>query len=132
MKNLIIQLLLLIVGCIVFPCLFVVGFCYTSGKHLWRLDYSFSKQLTPIVRSINLVLDGLANAGAGEMLNDVYRVTDTIKYGQWYQTISAVTGLLLLHVKDTKLRVFLDKVLGSNHCVEAISKEDLFFYEKIK
>jgi len=96
------------------------------------LDYSFSKQLTPIVRSANLVLDGLANAGAGEMLNDAYCVTGNIKYGKWYQTISAVTGLLQLHVKDTKIRRFLDKVLGRNHCVEAISKEDLFFYETME
>lgn len=78
------------------------------------------------------MLDGLANAGAGEILNDVYKVNGNIKYGKWYQTISAVTGLLLLHEKDTKLRRYLDKVLGTDHCVEAISKEDLFFYEKFK
>lgn len=86
----------------------------------------------PIVRSISLLLDGLGNAGAGELLNDVYKVKGTIHYGKWYQTISAVTGLLLLHEKDTKLRKFLDKVLGRDHCVEAISKEDLFFYETMK
>lgn len=119
-------------GIIVFPLVFVVGFLYTTGKHFWKLDYSLSKQLTPIVRSFTLLLDGLANAGAGEMLNDVFGITGEIKYGKWYQTISAVTGLLLLHVKDTKLRRFLDKALGRDHCVEAISKEDLFFYEKMK
>lgn len=132
MLNLFKELLFLVFGVLVFLPLFVVGFCYTTLKHLWQLDYSLSKQFTPIVRSITLLFDGLANSGAGELLNDTYKVTGTIKYGKWYQTISAVTGLLQLHVKDTKLRRFLDKVLGRDHCVEAISKEDLFFYEKVK
>jgi len=132
MIKLFIELLFLVVAILVFPLLFVVGFVYTFFKHIWKFDYSISKQLLPIVRSISLLLDGLANAGAGELLNDVYKVNGNIKYGKWYQTISAVTGLLLLHVKDTKLRRFLDKVLGTDHCVEAISKEDLFFYEKFK
>ncbi|WP_348814049.1 hypothetical protein [Flavobacterium maritimum] len=133
MKKLFIEILVFVVGgLIVFPVVFVLGFLYTTAKHIWKLDYSLSKQLTPIIRSITLLSDGLANAGAGEMLNDVYGIEGNIKYGKWYQTISAVTGLLLLHVKDTKLRRFLDKVLGRDHCVEAISKEDLFFYEKMK
>ena len=120
------------VGCIVFPSLFFLGLFYTFGKHFWQLDYSLSKQLAPIIRSTNLLLDGFANAGAGELLNDVYKVNGVIQYGKWYQTISAVTGLLLLHEKDTKLRKFLDKVLGRDHCTDAISKEDLFFYETMK
>lgn len=132
MIRLAIELLLLAVAIVVFPLLFVVGFAYTFLKHCWRFDYSISKQLIPIVRSVSLLLDGLANAGAGELLNDVYKVNGAIKYGKWYQTISAVTGLLLLHEKDTKLRRFLDKVLGKDHCVEAISKEDLFFYGTMK
>lgn len=129
MKQLLIQIGLLIVGGFVFLLLFVVGFCYTTAKHIYKLDYSLSKQLLPIIRSITLLFDGLANAGAGELLNDVYKVTGAIKYGKWYQTISAVTGLLLLHVKDIKLRVFLDKVLGKNHCIEAISEEDKYYYK---
>ena len=120
MKELFKQIGLLIIGCVVFLIVFIVGFLYTTGKHFYKLDYSFSKQLTPIVRSITLIFDGLANAGAGELLNDVYKIDGTIKYGNWYQTISAVTGLIFINVKDTGLRRFLDKVLGKDHCVTAI------------
>ncbi|REH00257.1 hypothetical protein [Flavobacterium aquicola] len=130
MKKLFIEILFLVVAAVVFPLLFVVGLLYTLGKHFYYLDYSLSKQLVPIIRSINLILDGLANAGAGELMNDVYKVSGSIKYGKWYQTISAVTGLLLLHIKDIKLRLFLDKVLGKNHCIEAISEEDKYYYYK--
>jgi hypothetical protein len=129
MKQLIIQIGLLIVGGFVFLLLFVVGFLYTTGKHIYKLDYSMSKQFMPIIRSITLLFDGLGNAGAGELLNDVYKVDGNIKYGKWYQTISAVTGLLLLHVKNIKLRLFLDKALGENHCTEAISEEDKYYYK---
>lgn len=122
------EIVWLVIGCIVFPIVFIIGLIYTFFKHIFKLDYSLSKQLAPIVRSLNLALDGLANSGAGELLNDIFSIAGKIKYGKWYQTISAVTGLLLLHVKDTKLRVFLDKVLGKNHCVEAISEEDKFYY----
>lgn len=129
MKKLFIEILFLVVAAVVFPLLFVVGLVYTLGKHFYYLDYSLSKQLVPIVRSVSLLFDGLANAGAGELLNDVYKVSGSIKYGKWYQTISAVTGLLLLHFKDIKLRLFLDKVLGKNHCIEAISEEDKYYYK---
>lgn len=122
----------LIIGSIVFPILFVVGVVYTFVKHILKLNYSLSKQLSPIVRSVTLTLDGLANAGSGEMLNDVYRIDGTLKYGKWYQTISAVTGLLKLHIKDTKLRVFLDKILGTEHCVKAITPEDKYYYANNK
>jgi hypothetical protein len=129
MKQLLIQIGLLIVACFVFPTLFIIGVFYTLGKHLYQLDYSLSKQAAPIIRSCSLVLDGLANAGSGELLNDVFKVVGIIKYGKHYQTISAVTGLLLLYVKDTKLRLFLDKVLGKNHCIEAITEEDKYYYK---
>lgn len=128
MKSIIIQLFLLIVGGIVFSTLFIIGILYTFCKHIYELDYSPRKQLVPVLRSITLVLDGLANAGAGELLNDTFKVKDKIKYGKWYQTISATTGLIFIFIKDTKLRRILDKVLGKNHCIEAISEEDLFFY----
>ncbi|WP_268848158.1 hypothetical protein [Flavobacterium aestivum] len=132
MKKIFIEIGLFIVAILVFPLLFTLGLIYTSAKHIWKFDYSFSKQFTPILRSVNLILDGLANAGAGEMLNDVYKVSGLIKYGKWYQTISAVTGLLFMYDKDTKLRIFLDKILGEKHCETAISKEDLFYYESVK
>lgn len=122
----------LIIGGIVFPILFVIGVVYTFIKHIIKINYSLSKQLSPIVRSVTLALDGLANAGAGEMLNDAFKINGTLKYGKWYQTISAVTGLIKLHIRDLKLRVFLDKVLGTEHCVKAITKEDKYYYENNK
>ncbi|QYS85400.1 hypothetical protein JJC03_09125 [Flavobacterium oreochromis] len=85
--------------------------------------------MRPIFRSISLSLDGLANAGAGELLNDTFKLKGGIKYGKWYQTISAVTGMIMLFINDTWLRRFLDKVLGKNHCVDAISEEDKQFYK---
>jgi hypothetical protein len=132
MKELLKQILFLVVGGIVFTTLFVVGFIYTTFKHIIKFDYSLAKQLCPIVSSITLLFDGLANAGAGELLNDVFKIEGKIKFGKWYQTISAITGLLFIYVKDIKLRPFLDKVLGKNHCVEAISEEDKFYHENNK
>lgn len=78
---------------------------------------------------MSLVLDGFANSGAGELLNDVLEIKGRIKYGKWYQTISATTGLIKIHEKDTWLRRFLDKVLGTNHCGEAITEEDKYYYK---
>lgn len=129
MKNIIIQLFLLFIGGVVFLTLFIIGAIYTAGKHIYKLDYSIEKQLVPIIRNTTLVLDGLANAGAGELLNDVFKIKGIIRYGKWYQTISAVTGLLFLYVKDIKLRPILDKVLGEKHCEEAITEEDNFYYK---
>ena len=124
------ELFLLIIGTIVFLILFVIGFCYTFLKHIFKLDYNLKKQLAPLIRSVTLSIDGLANSGSGELLNDVFKVHGKIKYGKWYQTISAVTGLIFLHIKDTKLRVFLDKILGANHCVISITPEDKFYNEQ--
>lgn len=128
MKKLLIEILLLIGGVLVFPFTFCIGFIYTLIKHILFLDYSISKQLIPIIRSINLIQDALANAGAGELLNDLFKIKGIIIYGKWNQTISAVTGLLLIHEKDNKLRIFLDKVLGKEHCVKAISEQDKYYY----
>ena len=77
--------------------------------------------------------DGLANAGGGELLNDVLKVRKEakIRYGKWYQTISAVTGLRKVYDnEDSWLRRFL-KVLGKNHCEEAITEEEHFYYKNI-
>ena len=119
-------------GCIVFPLVFIIGVIYSFIKHLFfKFDYSISKQLIPIIRSITLASDGLANAGGGELLNDVLKVKKEakIKYGKWYQTISAVTGLRKVYDnEDSWLRRFL-KVLGKNHYEEAITKEEHFYYK---
>ena len=128
MKKLLIELVFACVGIPVFVVLFVVGFFYTFFKHLFSWDYSLSKQTLPLIRSVTLAFDGLANAGAGELLNDVYK--PIIKYGKWYQTISAVTGLNYENGKDSKLRVFLDKILGKNHCTDAITEMERDYYIK--
>lgn len=108
---------------------FLIGIIYTFFKHLVKFDYSPTKQLQPIIRSITLALDGLACAGAGELLNDSLKINGHIKYGKWFQTISATTGLIRIYEKDTWLRKFLDNTLGKNHCDEAISDQDRFYYK---
>lgn len=127
--KLIVEFFILIVGGSIFIVFFVIGLLYTFCKHFIKGDYKISKQLTPIIRSMTLALDGLACSGAGELLNDVLKIKGKIRYGKWYQTISATTGLIMIYEKDTWFRKFLDKTLGKNHCVEAITEEDKFYYK---
>lgn len=123
------EVFLLIIGSIVFLSLFLVGLVYSFVKHTLKLDYSLSKQLTPIVRSVTLLINGLANSGAGELLNDILKVNGLIKYGKWYQSISSVTGLRLKYEnQDNNFRKFVDFVLGKNHCIEAIREEEDYYY----
>lgn len=122
------ELFLLVIGGIIFIVLFVFGSIYTFVKHVVKCDYSGRKQLQPIIRSVTLALDGIACAGAGELLNDALKIKGKIRYGKWYQTISAITGLVHIYEKDTWLRRFLDKTLGKNHCQEAITEQDKFYY----
>ena len=134
--KLLLEIIFLIIGgMIIFPTVFIIGVIYSFIKHLFfKFDYSVSKQLTPIIRSITLASDGLANAGGGEILNDVLKVklNAKIKYGKWYQTISAVTGLRKVYDnEDTWLRKFLE-ILGKNHCEEAITEEEHYYYNNKK
>ncbi|BFO64136.1 hypothetical protein [Chryseobacterium sp. KCF3-3] len=129
--KLLLEIGFMIIGIPIFLTLFVVGFFYTLGKHLIKWDYKVSRQFIPILRSINLVFDGLANAGAGELLNDTLKIkNEHARYGKWYETISAVTGLIKLYEKDTWLRRFL-KILGKNHCEEAITEMQVYYYNNI-
>lgn len=133
--KLFLEILLMMIGVPTFVALFFVGIFYTFLKHLRRWDYSIDKQATPIIRSISLIYDCLANAGAGELLNDVLKVKENakIKYGKFNQTISAVTGLrFYFENTDNRFRRFLDRILGKGHCVDAISKEDKFYHENNK
>ena len=124
--------LLIVGGLIIFPLVSIIGIIYSFIKHLFsKRDYSLSKHLNPIIRSITLASDGVACAAGGEMLNDALKVKQgaLIKYGKWYQTISAVTGLRKVYDnEDSWLRRFL-KVLGKNHCEEAITEEEHFYYK---
>ena len=63
--KLLLEIVFLIIGgIIIFPTVFIIGVIYSFIKHLFfKFDYSVSKQLTPIIRSITLASDGLANAG---------------------------------------------------------------------
>ena len=126
--KLFLEIIFMIIGIPIFIIVFIVGVLYTFGKHVKNLDYSISRQFTPILRSINLVFDGLANAGAGELLNDVFKIKNEFaRYGKWYETISAVTGLVKQYEKDTWLRKFL-KILGKNHCEDAITEMQKYYY----
>lgn len=127
--KLLLEFLFTLIGIPLFITVFVSGVVYTFIKHIIKFDYSIVQQTQPLLRSINLTFDGLANAGGGEMLNDILKIKGKVKYGKWYQTISAVTGLVKIYEKDTKLRRFLDKILGKNHCVDAITESDSFYYK---
>lgn len=127
--KLFLEIFLMIIGIPIFLTLFIVGIFYTLGKHVIKWDYSISRQFTPILRSINLVFDGLANAGAGELLNDSFKIkNDFARYGKWYETISAITGLVKMYEKDTWLRRFL-KILGKNHCEESVTEMQEYYYK---
>ena len=127
--KLLLELLFTLIGIPLFITVFVSGVIYTFIKHVIKFDYSIVQQTQPLLRSINLTFDGLANAGGGEMLNDIMKIKGQIKYGKWYQTISAVTGLIKVYEKDTKLRKTLDSILGKNHCTDAITESDNYFYK---
>lgn len=127
--KLLLEVILMIIGIPIFILLFLIGILYTFFKHVIQMDYSPDRQFTPILRVINLLFDGLANAGAGELLNDVFKVkNEHVKYGKWYETISAITGLLKEYEKDIWLRRFL-KILGKNHCEEAVTEMQQFYYK---
>lgn len=127
--KLLLEFLFTLIGIPLFITVFVSGVIYTFIKHVIKFDYSIVQQAQPLLRSINLTFDGLANAGGGEMINDVLKINGKIKYGKWYQTISAVTGLIKIYEKDTKLRKTLDSILGKNHCTDAITESDNYFYK---
>jgi hypothetical protein len=127
---LLLEIVLLIVGSTVFLILSIVGILYTFIKHaLVKYDYSLSKQVTPLIRALNLLKDCFANAAAGELLNDALKIKGRIRYGKWYQSISATTGLIkIFNNEDTWLRRFLDKVFFGPHCEDAIRDEDRFYW----
>lgn len=126
--RLAVEILLAAVGIPFFSLVFLVGIIYTLIKHLIKLDYSLLKQVVPLLRSITLSFDGLACAGAGELLNDATGVP--VKYGKWYSTISAISGINhLFRCRDTWIRRFADFVLGRRHCELAVTEEQRFYYE---
>lgn len=140
---------LLFIGAIIaFIPLCVIGFLYTTIKHIIRWDYKFSKQFFPIFHNLALILDGMANAFAGELLTDtllkrqifittkdgrqVFNPSDppvhqeAYKYGKWYDTISEVTGINEERGALNKAGMIFTKMLGivlnDNHSVLAINR----------
>lgn len=132
---LLLEIALLIIGFFVFGIVSILGVIYTFLKHSIKLDYSIRKQLVPIVRSINLAQDGVANAAGGEMLNDVLKIPEgNVRYGSWYETISSIAGLVFIYIKDTWFRRFLDKtfsIFEKDHCTNAITKMQEHYYKEL-
>ena len=105
-----------------------LGIIYSFIKHLFfKFDYSSSRQLTPIFKALILLTDGFANAGAGELLNDVLK--PKVNYGKWYHTISAVTGINYKLGNDNGLRKILDFV-ERDHSENSITPEQNTHYLK--
>ncbi|MHA1401536.1 MAG: hypothetical protein ACTSQE_14395 [Candidatus Heimdallarchaeaceae archaeon] len=141
MKTFFKTLILSILSWAIFPIVFVIGFIYSTLKHIIKLDYSLKKQFYPIVMAMALIRDGMANAGAGELFNDTVlkRKKDkslykgSYKYGKWYDTISAVTGV---DEKRGKINGFgkfftalLSFTLGKNHSIESIKEDRIYVGE---
>ena len=138
MKQLLKSILFLILAILVFPLLSVIGILYTLIKHGIKLDYKLDKQLSPIVKSVALALDGLANACVGELFNDtllkrkknkeLYKIT--YKYGRWDDTISAVTGVNekrgVLNLRGKDFTDFLSVVLEQDHSLNSIQKNKIY------
>lgn len=128
--SLIWEVIQLFIGAFVFLFLGFIGILYTLIKHIIKKDYKLKVQFKPIIRSVNLLVDCFASASAGELLNDVLKIKkeDNIRYGSWYRTISALTGLRIKFRKTDWFAKFINGLLGKNHCVDAINKEDDFYY----
>lgn len=127
--NIFINTLLFFGAIISFIPLSVIGVIYTFIKHIIKLDYSINRQFAPILLNFSLILDGLANSMAGELLNDIliiYKKGKTYKYGKWYDTISEVTGINeereTLNKRGKVFTKFLSFVLNENHSISAINK----------
>jgi len=121
------ELLTLIGSIIIFIPLGVIGVLYSIVKHLCKMDFSLRKLLNPVIRGVTLAIDGFGNSTGGEMMNDFLK--PSVKFGNWYQTISAVVGINFLSKKELpKFRNTLNKILGKKHCEDAITEVDRFFY----
>jgi len=124
--TLIVQIVIFVVASPVFIIAGIIGLIYSLIKHLIKKDFSLKKYLSPIVRVGTLLTDCFANAGAGELMNDI--IKPKYKFGKWYQTISAITGINYLKAKEygsvEKFRNILNKMLGKNHCELSITESD--------
>ena len=132
--RLIITLLVFCIGVPVFIFIGCVGIIYTFIKHLfYTQDYSSSKQLNPIFHAITLLTDGFANSSAGELFNDITSIKSkaNIKYGNYWETISAISGLRKRIGKDNIVRKVVDFAFSpfeTNHCEKAIKPEQKAYY----
>lgn len=127
--------MVMVVGIVLFSLSSIRGIIYTLIKHLIKLDYKPNKQLAPILNSIVLAFDGMDNACSGEYRNDRYLKKNGVKYGKWYDTTSAITGVnaerQTLNKKGRKFRRNLDFVFSlfgekGSHTANAVKK----YYER--
>lgn len=125
-------LLVLVLAAVCFTAIGIVGIFYTLVKHIWLRDYSLSTQLVPIIESCQLLFDGFACTGAGELINDSMKISkdSKVKYGKWYHTISGITGVFTLVVRDSGMRKFINGIFfwQKDHCNEAITPEQRSHY----
>lgn len=137
-KNFFIVILLFLGAIIAFIPLSIIGVIYTLVKHIILLDYRPGKQLTPILHNFALLLDGMANAMAGELLNDTllkkkedgtYYI-NTVKWGKWHHTISEITGVneerRTLNKWGIIFTKFLWTVLNKNHSILSIRRDIVY------
>jgi len=111
------QFIIMLVGITVFTLDAIFGILYTFFKHALKGDYNINKQLAPIFRSIALAFDGIDNACSGERYNDIYlNRKGRHPYGNWNETISAITGHNALKsnlsTRGKTFRKRLDKVFS--------------------
>lgn len=118
-----------VMGLIIFPLIAILGFIYTFFKHILKRDYSAKKHFKPLVRAMSLVSDCGANACGGELINDLSKAKEgEVKYGNWNQTISSVSGLrFVFNKRDSAMRRFLNKI-EKDHCEKAPTEMELFYY----
>lgn len=107
----------------------IIGVMYTLFKHIFvNRDYSISRQFGVIIRAITLFNDALFNVSGGELLNDILKPKFS-KYGKWYETVSAVTGVNSIKGDDKLFRLVLDKIFGEKHCENAVTPEQKCYYK---
>lgn len=92
----------------------------------------------PILKSVALIFDGLANAGCGELLNDllIKKAGDDFhpkayKYGKWHDTISEVTGINYMRKVLKKIGIWFKNLLDillfeKDHAVKAIMENKYY------
>ena len=103
----------------------ILSTAYTYIFHHSTAKMRFNRLLFTIALSI----DGFGNVILSSLFNRVLITDDGYHYGNWYETISQVTGENELMGTLTKRGIwFKDKVnkyFGENHCVKSVRMKEL-------